>query len=172
MLTERNGFYAFESALHVFPSQSNGSEIGLEDWNRSTLWRDEYDGLAEGCLFFAEDVFGTQFCITKDQICIFDPETGSLEFLANTIEEWAEIVLSDFKVLTGYPLAHEWQIHHGRIPNGKRLVPKTPFVAGGKFDIENLYLCDAVESMKFRAKIAKQIKDLPDGSRITFRLHE
>ncbi len=58
MLRERNGFYALESALHVFPSHSSQQEIGLDKWNESALWRAEYKGVADGCLFFAEDVFG------------------------------------------------------------------------------------------------------------------
>lgn len=55
MLQLKNGFYAFESALHVCPVTSD-SETGLEAWNDDSLWRDEYRDLAEGLLFFAEDI--------------------------------------------------------------------------------------------------------------------
>lgn len=37
MLRERNGFYALESALHVFPSHSSNQEIGLDAWNDDSL---------------------------------------------------------------------------------------------------------------------------------------
>lgn len=170
MLCQRNGFYALESALHVFPTHSNQHEIGICDWNESTLWRSGYKGLADGCLFFAEDVFGGQFCIKDSKVYTFNPETGSLEYLADDIESCAQMLLSDYEVLTGYPLAHQWQKQNGQLPAGKRLLPKVPFVLGGEFVLDNLYLADAVEGMRFRADIASQIKDLPDGGQIRFNL--
>ncbi|MCU1719276.1 SMI1/KNR4 family protein [Pseudomonas sp. 5P_3.1_Bac2] len=170
MLFQRNGFYALESALHVFPTHSSQQEIGLCDWNENILWRSAYKGLADGCLFFAEDVFGGQFCIKDNNVCIFDPETGALEYLADDIESWVKILLSDYEALTGYPLAHQWQKKNGQLPTGKRLLPKVPFVLGGEFVLENLYLADAVEGMRFRADIASQIKDLPDGAQVKFNI--
>lgn len=170
MLRQRNGFYAFESALHVFPSHSSQQEIGLNNWNENTLWRNAYKNLADGCLFFAEDVFGGQFCIKCNKVYTFDPETGALDYLANDIEGWAKAIINDYEVLTGYPLAHQWQKQNGQLPSKKRLLPKIPFVVGGEFVLNNLYLADAVEGMKFRADIANQIKDLPDGAQIKFNI--
>lgn len=172
MLGKRNGFYAFEGALHVFPSQSCQQEVGLNDWNESTLWRNAYGDLANGCLFFAEDVFGGQFCMKENHVYTFDPETGALDYLADNVEDWAEAIISDYEVLTGYPLAHEWQEQNGKLPAMKRLLPKVPFVAGGEFVLDNLFLVDAVEGMKVRADIANQIKDLPDGAQIELKVVE
>ncbi|MCF5145083.1 SMI1/KNR4 family protein [Pseudomonas sp. PA-6-1D] len=170
MLERCNGFYALESALHVFSTRSSQHEISIFDWNENSLWRDGYDGLVDGCLFFAEDIFGGQFCIKNNKIYTFDPETGSLEFLAQDIEEWAQLLVSDYEVLTGYPLAHRWQKKNGQLAAGKRLLPKIPFVLGGGFVLDNLYSIDAVKGMKLRADIARQIKDLPDGAQIKLRL--
>jgi len=166
MLIKANGFYAYKSALHVFSTHTAPAEINLEDWNKEGLWRSAYQGLADNCLFFAEDVFGGQFCIKNDEIYAFDPETGGMEYLASDIEGWANVIFEDYEMLTGYPLAHDWQELNGRIPSGSRLLPKIPFVAGGDFTLANLYLSDAVDGMKFRAEIAVQIKDLPEGARI------
>ena len=171
MLYKRNGFYALESALHVFPTHSSKDEIGICEWNENTLWRSAYKGFADGCLFFAEDIFGGQFCIKDSKIYIFDPETGLLDYLADDIESWAKLVINDYEVLTGYSLAHKWQKQYGLLPAGKRLLPKVPFVMGGEFVLDNLYLVDAVEGMKFRANIACQIKDLPDGSQVRFNIN-
>ncbi len=168
MLIRCNGFYVLEKALHVFPTHSSQEEIGLDDWNENQLWRSDYRGLADGCLFFAEDVFGGQFCIKDNRINTFDPETGVLEYLADDVEDWARAIISDYEVLTGYPLAHHWQKQNGPLPAKKRLLPKLPFVLGGDFALDNLYLADAVEAMKFRADIACQIKELPDGAQVKF----
>lgn len=170
MLCQCNGFYALESALHVFPTHSSQQEVGLDDWNENALWRNAYKGLTDGCLFFAEDVFGGQFCIKDNQVYTFDPETGALDYLADDMEGWAKAIIDNYEVLTGYPLAHQWQKQNGQIPAKKRLLPKMPFVAGGEFKLDNLYLADAVEGMRFRADIANQIKDLPDGVQIKFNV--
>lgn len=171
MLQKRNGFYAFESALHVFPTCSKQQEIGLNDWNEKMLWRYAYQGLDDNCLFFAEDLFGMQFCYLNKKIYSFDPETGSLNYLALNIEDWAGMILGDYDFMTGYSLGHLWQKNNKPIPAGYRLLPKIPFVTGGGFSIENLYLSDAIQGMKFRASIANQIKSLPDGATIKFNIN-
>lgn len=170
VLRQRNGFYAFEGALHVFPSGSSQSEMGISDWNHADLWRSSYNGLADNVVFFAEDIFGGQFCIKDGSIYIFDPETGSLEYLAADVESWAEKVMHDYEVLTGYPLAHQWQKRNGPVRAGMRLLPKVPFVMGGDFSLDNLYVADAVEGMRLRADIADKIKNLPDGTQVKFSL--
>jgi hypothetical protein len=169
-LKKKNGFYAFESALHVLPAQVCGPEVGLVGWNSEQLWIHEYEGLAKGLLFFAEDIFGCQFCIGADGVCQFDPETGQIERLATDLEGWADAILHNYSYLTGHPLAHEWQQANGAIAAGVRLVPKQPFIAGGEFAVRNLAPLDAVAAMRMRGCIAVQIKDLPDGAKIELRI--
>src|SRR5215472_11112341 len=58
LLEERNGFYAFGSALHVFPAESADLSWGLVDWNIPSLWKHEYLSFVDPGLCFAEDIFG------------------------------------------------------------------------------------------------------------------
>lgn len=171
LLSARNGFVAFESALHVFPTgRAVQGEMTLEQWNAIDLWRKHYDHLDGGALFFAEDVFGGQFAIRNDAVELFDPETGEFTTLSTTIEGWAAALLDDPAVLTGYPLAHQWQMEHGRLTTQQRLVPKQPFVLGGEFSLQNLYVVDAAVGMRLRGDIARQLKDLPDGATVRFEV--
>ena len=55
LLRKKNGFYAFESALHVFPVASPGG-MSLEEWNADSLWRNGYGDLAKG-LFFSQKTY-------------------------------------------------------------------------------------------------------------------
>jgi outer membrane protein assembly factor BamB len=172
LLSLRNGFYAFESALHVF---ATGVEVApvegsVEDWNAPALWRDGYGPMAEGHFFFAEDLFGGQFSLKDGHVYSFDPETGTPEWLADDILGWTARILDDYEVLTGYPLAHAWQSLHGRLVPGQRLMPKQPFVLGGEFTVENLYALDAVDGMRLRAGLAMQLRDLPDGAKVQWRV--
>jgi hypothetical protein len=130
LLKLRNGFYAFESALHVFPITEDSSS-GLEGWNAEALWRCEYGECTQGLLFFAEDIFQDQFCLREDGVFRFYAETGETALLAPSIEAWAELILDDYREQTGWPLAHDWQAANGPLPRGKRLMPKIPFVLSG-----------------------------------------
>ena len=63
LLSRRNGFLAFESALLVRPI---GGPLDVFDWNREDGWRRGYGESAEGLFFFAEDLFGGQFATGDD----------------------------------------------------------------------------------------------------------
>jgi hypothetical protein len=167
LLRARNGFFAFESALLVRPSDGQGSAVrGLSEWNRADLWKGSYDGLADGLYCFAEDVFGGQFCLSEAGVVSFDPETGDTRPMGHDLESWAGSLLADYPNLTGHAVARRWQEVHGQIGPELRLVPRIPFVLGGEFDLPNLHLLDSLEAMRFRASIAVQIRDLPDGASI------
>ncbi len=167
MLQRKNGFYAFESALHVFPLTAV-SETSLEAWNAGPLWRDAYKDLAEGLLFFAEDILQDQFCLSrkKDGILRFYAETGQTEHLANSIEEWAGGILSDYPRETGWPFVQEWQEKNGPLPRGKRLMPKTPFFLGGEYKVDNLWAGNPLEGMRLKADLAMQTRHVREGAEI------
>jgi hypothetical protein len=170
LLKAKNGFFAFESALRVFPAGDTAHSYSLDDWNSPKLWCPLYGDLVDGLLCFAEDIFGTQFCLRDNQVYSFDPETADLTFISNTLEEWADELLKDYNLLTGYPLAHEWQARNGILAPLDRLMPKMPFVLGGEFGIDNLVAIDGARSMRCRANLAHQIHSLPDGAQIKFEI--
>ncbi len=170
LLARRNGFYAFEGALHVRPSTVAPNEYSVAAWNDAALWRSTYDGLTDGCVFFAEDAFGGQFAVVDDDVVTFDPETGDREAIARSIDGWAQLVLDDYEFLTGHPLMHDWQVQNGALPIGHRLVPRKPFVLGGEYEAANLVGMDAVDAMRYRGEIAVQIRDLPDGAQLQIKL--
>lgn len=171
LLSRKNGFFAFEYALEVFPSGMSALSYPLERWNDYTLWRISYGDLAPKGICFAQDAFAGQF-VLSDLIYTFDPETGDTEPFATSLEEWAINVLSDYRAVTGYPVAHDWQSEHGRIAPRSRLTPITPFVLGGEFSASNVVQMDAVQSLKLRGNLAQQIRDAPDGSKIIYEVSE
>lgn len=172
MLKLKNGFYAFESALQVFPAAHFAGEMTLSRWNAHGLWKFEYETITDKKLFFAQEAFGNQFCIFQERIWFFDAETGELEFRADNLNDWAQKVLMDYEMQTGYPLMHEWQKKNGRIASDNRLMPKIPFVLGGGYDLGNLYSLNSVSAMKSRGNLARQLKNLPDGTKVQFRIIE
>jgi len=172
MLAMKNGFYVFEGALHVFPwiqQSAHSAHLSLQDWNDTQLWRCWYQGQCDGLLSFAEDAFGGQFAISKDEVVSFDPESGEVEAIASSIAEWAGALLLNYRQLTGYPVAKAWQLTNGAIPEGSRLLPKIPFILGGQYEKENLFAVDAVKGMRYRGDLWQQISDLPDGAQVRIK---
>ncbi len=170
LLGRRNGFYAFAGALHVRSATTSGAEIGLADWNDPALWRSGYGALGDEWCCFAEDAFGGQFACRDSAVATFDPESGEVEMMATGIEDWADQMLQNHEVLTGWPLAQAWQALNGSLATGRRLIPKIPFVLGGEFVIENLYDADTVLSLRYRADIAQQIAKVPDGTTVQLQV--
>lgn len=171
-LNRKNGFYAFESALHVFPACNEKEMMDLEHWNDPSLWVEHYDDMALGTVFFAEGIFGDQFGIRGHEIVRFEAETGEAEPVASSLEDWANLIIEDRNYQTGYPLASQWQHVHGPLPYGQRLVAVTPFVLGGNFDISNFFALDAVKAMRYHGDLAVRLRDVPDGTKISFDIGE
>ena len=105
LLWKRNGFFAFGPALHVFPCESSERSIGLVEWNMPGLWKQEYLSFVDPGLCFAEDIFGNQFSIKDGSIKYFQIETGEMKPIAPSVEKWAELILSEDRLWTGWPIA-------------------------------------------------------------------
>lgn len=170
LLLMRNGFAAYGGALQVFPAGDSAKNIALEHWNSESLWRSEYGSLAHGCLFFAQDTLGAQFCVYDDAVYRFDPESAQKDYLADSIDAWAEAVCAEPAYQTAFPLLNEWNKTNGELPLESRLVPKIPFILGGEYAVENLHAVEAAAAMRFYGNVAKQIHDLPDGASVELRV--
>jgi hypothetical protein len=90
--------------------------------------------------------------------------------MASSLEEWASKMLLDFNQMTGHALAHKWQSIHGPLHSRHRLMAKRPFVLGGEYSIENLVSLDSVRIMKSLGNLAFQLRDLPDGTKVEFKI--
>jgi hypothetical protein len=80
----------------------------------------------------------------------------------------SSLFLLDLAVPSNTPCT--WQAANGVLTVGERLVPKRPFTLGGEYNLANLVAMEAVKGMRFRGDLAVQIRDLPDGASITFKI--
>ena len=168
LLEKRNGFQAFESSLEIF-HLSDGGSYSIFEWNSPSLWIEEYRELRPSGICFAQDIFGGQF-VYRNGVSLFDPETGDISPFSESIEQWAERILHDYKVVTGQPIAHSWQVIHGPIQPNHRLIPLIPFVLGGDFSADNVVSMEAAKSMRLRANLARQLCNLPDGAQVVYEV--
>jgi hypothetical protein len=171
LLARRNGFFAFESALHTFPLGTVPGRLDLRRWNEPETWCGAFsEMIPRDELFFAQDVFGNQFSLGTGGVSVFYPEFGQFEPLASSVAGWAELFLADWRGFSGYELSHAWQVRNRPLAEGERLIPKVPFVLGGKYDVGNLYAGDIIDAMRFRASLARQVANFPDGTLVRIRV--
>jgi hypothetical protein len=85
LLRRKNGFFAFESALHLLPASKRAKGYDVQSWNDSHGWIADYGYAANACLFFAEDVFGEQFALKDEAVQRFDPETARFTPIAESL---------------------------------------------------------------------------------------
>src|SRR5664279_120715 len=170
LLETKNGFFVFDRALLIRSFDRYSTPLGIVQWNDINVWKNVYNVRTENIIFFAEDVFGGQFGIDGDSICYFDPENADLTPVAENLESWGRWILDDHRVRTGWPLLRQWQELYGIIQEGQRLLPKIPFVLGGKFELENLFKLNDIEGMRWRADIANQLLDCPPGAKVVIKL--
>lgn len=170
LLKQRNGFFCFNAGIQVFRAGDSGHGYDLGLWNHPETWKDTYGGYADGPLWFAQDLFGHQFGILPDTVCVLDPETAQTRALATSLEGWADWLLSDSDVNGRYRLATDWQDAFGPLEITERLLHLQPLVLGGENDTDNIVVRDAIVAMRARGPIAQQIATLPDGAQIEFRI--
>ena len=53
-----------------------------------------------------------------------------------------------------------------------QLFPKTPFMLGGEYSVENLGSVEAGQAMRARGEIFQQVRDLPPGSKVRLKIKD
>ncbi len=150
-------------------SARNAPLFDVIEWNRPGLWKSHYARhRLDQWTCFAENIFGEPFCFGDKGFGRMDAETGGIEMLGASLDDWAGAILADPDYHLGHSLAHAWQAKHGGIEPGMRLVPRRPFILGGGFEIDNLYPLESLQAMRFRGDVATQLHDVPDGSTVQF----
>lgn len=170
LLSVTNGFAVFNYGVQVFRSGPGGLGPELGAWNDDATWKYTYGDLTNDLLCFAQDLFGVQFAIEGGRrVSTFDPETGELRTIGESLDDWAEWLLTKPDQRGTRSFATRWQDEHGPLGHDDRLLPRTLFVLGGEYTDDNLVVCDAVTAMRVRGPIARQIHGLPDGATISLR---
>ncbi len=162
-----NGGYFWGSALLIRPYWPvEFAPLSVAEWNHEALWKGRYGEICRDIIFFAEDVFGCPFGLSMDGVVHFDPETAVVKIVAGTFDGWCREICSNTQFYTGYPVLAGWESKHGKLLNGKRLIPRQLFMLGGEYHSDNMTCMTDLHGMLVRAELWHAIKDLPDGTSI------
>ncbi|EAY24868.1 SMI1/KNR4 family protein [Microscilla marina] len=166
-LDEMNGGYFFNGSLHFYGVCADLPFHSI--MNVNSHLRSCYKDLSQGIFSFGEDLFGNQFCFSKDGVILFNLESAEKEKIATNFEGFLAAIFDnseDLDYYTGQSLMQEWQSLGHSLQYGERLCPKQPFIIGGEFEVENLHVKSFDKNLEYNSKIAYQISNLPDGTEI------
>jgi hypothetical protein len=153
----------FENSMIIYPYFNT---VGGYNYGKVNNFISETYKLDKEILCFGCDLFGNQFIFYSEKVYLFDIESAEIELLANDFLSFCELFNDPehFYYLTGWNVLSEWVNLHGRFSIENRLSPKFPFLIGGNYVIDNLYVFDFYKRIDYAASIYHQIKDLPDGT--------
>jgi hypothetical protein len=163
LLTDTNGFILHHGALHV-----RGASLapGWHSLRRALEGQDAFHSLYETVhasdIPFAEDQCGDQFLLRSDEVFRLVAETGEVERLARSLEEFLSRVNQDIEGFLNVGLSHT-------LEPGQLLLAYPPFCVE-QSDTPSLGAVPAHEAIQIHAELARQIRDLPEGGKIKFRL--
>lgn len=164
-LKRYNGGYFYNNALILFGFSKEENQLNISHMN--TLFKNYYQNLIDGLYFFGQDIFGNAFGFRNEKIVFFNIESGQKEILAENFEKWLDILYNDLDYYTGKSLACELNDKtREELTKEKRLCPKYPFILGGEYSLDNLALMGYIDNINYNSNIAKQVYNLPEGSKI------
>lgn len=157
-LPDFQGESAYNGALRFFD---------LLDTKWVEEWRDSYADLLPNLKFFAADAFGVLYGLNnQNQVCIFWTETGELEYLAVDQEEFFGIIAEDPDGTINRCFFEKALIALGKPSIKQDFAFKVEIALGGQISIDNLYICDRNKHLSGLGKVARQIKNMPLGTKI------
>src|SRR5687768_17780187 len=164
LLTWQNGFVLHGGALHV------RGACTAPEWHslRNACHGDEamhklYADVRVEDVPFAQDIFGAQFLLRSEVVMRLFAESGEVEMMAEDLDEFLAALNVD---LEGY-----LNVQPGQLEPGQLLLAYPPFCfeeAGTNIEFTPL---PASEVIKFHAQLAAQLKDVPEGAKIEFKIN-
>ena len=171
LLRQINGFIQFHGGLHVRGACHEPDWHSLWDaWDgEAAFWR-LYPEVNQADVPFAEDCLGDQFLLRDGVVHQLAAETGEVESMGVGLREFFEAVAVDpVEFLALQPLLQH-QEDGGQLEPGQLLAASPPFFTKEAADGVSLAPISAGERRRFLADIAAQLRDVPDGGEIVFRV--
>jgi hypothetical protein len=171
LLSQLNGFVAYSGGLHVRGAVREPEWHSLRAaWDGSSALHVLYSTVEAMDVPFAQDALGDQFLLRDGVVYRLVGETGDLQSLDVDVGSFLEQVSADPRgYLNLAPLERFWA-DGGRLLPGQLLSVYPPFVAKESAAGVSLRAIPAADRVAFLASLARQLRDVPDGGRIEFKI--
>ncbi len=155
----------FGGALVVFCPDDVSSGLNTNPDIENILNMANYKGNV-----LAIDAFGGLYVSdAANVVAKIDPETAEIAQKFANKQTCANFIESNARVETGWPLWVEWTSLYSGIEWPMRLIPKTPFVLGGEFNVNNLIAVPFKEAFQYYNALSSSLHNLPEGRKVVFK---
>jgi len=170
VLRRKNGFIQYGGGLHVRGACTSPDWHSLRAaWAGPSSFHVLYPVVAEGDVPFAEDCMGDQFLLREGRVVRLAAETGDLEKLDLSLDEFFDHAeLDPVEFLSMHPLL-QFRSDGCLFVPGRLLAAWPPFFVKSEAPV-NLRSISSLERRAFLADIARQVHDLPDRAYIKFEV--
>ena len=164
VLSDTNGFILYEGALHIRGACLTPDWHSLRAaWRGASAFHTLYPSVQATDIPFAQDQVGDQFLIRDGAVLRLAAETGEVEPLASTIEDFFHRVSEDIEGFLNVGLGHTMQ-------PGQLLLAYPPFVFQESAAGASLRPIRADKVILVHADLARQIREVPDGGQVEIKL--
>lgn len=173
LLQSVNGFVQFGGALHVrgVCTLPEWHSLGYA-WESTDAFCRHYRSVKKSDVPFAQNAFGDQYIIRDKVVYRLDTECDEIESLEMGLKTFLKEAQSDpIAFLNLEPLEEYWG-QGGALEPGQLLSVMPPFVVAQPDTTHSYRAINMLDRLRFLADFAKQIRDLPDGEAVTFKLNE
>lgn len=164
------GGIAFGGALRIFPFHAHEGLPSFGAWNSPDGWKSRYAELAPRWDSVAEDAFGTQYLISpgkRPELALFWAETAETEELGVGPSEFFKMIAEDPDGTISLSLYRESVARFGPLPLDSHFAFRVETALGGATTVENIIPMRALQHMAALGQIARQVKDVPNGTVFT-----
>ena len=169
-LLRTNGYVAFHGGLHV-----RGACLEPVWHSLRAAWMGEhalhrlFPALRPDDVPFAEDALGDQFVLREGTVHRLWAESGEVESLGVDLAGFDAAVRADpVDYLSLGPL-ERFRAGGGVLEPGQLLNAYPPFIMQSTGDV-SLRAISSEERIRWLADLARQLRDVPDGSRVEFQV--
>jgi hypothetical protein len=166
-----NGFIAHGGGLHVRGACREPAWHSLrEAWLSGNAFHRHYPAVRPDDVPFAEDAVGDQWLLRDGEVMQLEAETGEVESFGLDLDAFFAAVEADPTETLGLHPLLQLQEEGGRLEPGQLINVYPPFCMKEAADGVDLRPVPAHERHAFLRSLAAQLRDLPEGATIDFRI--
>ncbi|HEX7830647.1 MAG TPA: hypothetical protein VF787_13405 [Thermoanaerobaculia bacterium] len=167
VLTDVNGFIAFDGALHVrgISAEPTWHSLGSA-WKGERALHVLFPAILPADIPLAEDALGNQFVLRNKRVWFLESETGELHPLDLAIHDWFTSLITLPDSLLPINVVEQFRSEGEELLPGYLLSVYPPFCAQESAAGVSLRAIPAHERIEFLAEFAAQIAGHVNGSRI------
>ena len=130
-----------------------------------TAFHTLYESVHATDIPFAQDQVGDQFLLRDGRVFRLSGETGDIESLADSLDDFVRRAGEDIEGFLNVGLRHTMQ-------PGQLLLAYPPFIFRESGAGASMKPVRAGEVILFHADLARQIRDVPNGGEVEFKIVE